>query len=633
MSQDSPEEPENAADPFGGPEWRESTAISASSVASPSTGEPKRRRIRVNRRKRHRRRRIGIAMMIAGCVILLAGVWLVVTGLIARRELTTARSEVHTLRSEISSGDLAAARRTAADFAKHAHRAHLLTTGPVWALAAGLPDGGEPLKTVRGVAASIDVLGADALPQLVRASEGIDPANVRSADGTIDLARIAATVPALDHASATMATAAHRIDGLPRITWLHSIDTARSDVASQLASLRNQITSAAVAARVAPTMLGQDGPKRYFVAFQNEAEARGTGGLPGAFAIVQADHGKLRFIRFENDTTLDGVAAANIDFGPAYHQLYDGANTTTDYRNSNLSPNFPYAAQVWVSMWQKYSGEHLDGAMALDPTALSYLLGVTGPATLADKSAVTAANVVALTQSTVYARFATDNDARRAYLLAIARAVSTKIIDTRGDTSALVRAAAHAAGERRLLIWSADPAAESDLTKTSVGGAIPTTTAPYVGLSIVNDGGNKLDYYLDRKITWQRSGCGSSRQSTVTITLTNNAPASGLPAYVIARSDIRNYPVKPGDNRLEVSYLATTGATMSAVSIDGRPATSGIGFEHQHPLYTVDLELPRGTTRTIVLHLTEPGSNAAPIVLRQPLVRPLTVTLDDARCH
>ena len=26
----------------------------------------------------------------------------------------------------------------------------------------------------------------------------------------------------------------------------------------------------------------------------------------------------------------------------------------------------------------------------------------------------------------------------------------------------------------------------------------PVDTAPYVGLSIVNDGGNKLDYYLDR---------------------------------------------------------------------------------------------------------------------------------------
>jgi hypothetical protein len=46
----------------------------------------------------------------------------------------------------------------------------------------------------------------------------------------------------------------------------------------------------------------------------------------------------------------------------------------------------------------------------------------------------------------------------------------------------------------------------------------------------------------------------------------------------------------------------------------------------------IDVELPRGTSRTVVLHLSEPTSAATPIVLRQPLVRPLQVTLKDAVC-
>jgi hypothetical protein len=49
-------------------------------------------------------------------------------------------------------------------------------------------------------------------------------------------------------------------------------------------------------------------------------------------------------------------------------------------------------------------------------------------------------------------------------------------------------------------------------------------------------------------------------------------------------------------------------------------------------VYSVDLELPRGTSRTIVLRLTEPAGTGAPIVLRQPLVRPLYVSLRDAIC-
>ena len=53
----------------------------------------------------------------------------------------------------------------------------------------------------------------------------------------------------------------------------------------------------------------------------------------------------------------------------------------------------------------------------IDPTALSYLLAVTGPAELPDGTQASAANVVALTESTTYETFATDDSGRRDYLL------------------------------------------------------------------------------------------------------------------------------------------------------------------------------------------------------------------------
>jgi hypothetical protein len=101
---------------------------------------------------------------------------------------------------------------------------------------------------------------------------------------------------------------------------------------------------------------------------------------------------------------------------------------------------------------------------------------------------------------------------------------------------------------------------------------------------------------------------------------------------VTIRGDTRSYQIKPGDNRLAVSYLATQGATMQNVTVAGRPGTGRIGTQLGHPVYTVDVELPRGTSRTVVLYLSEPAGNGAPIVLRQPLVRPLNVTLKDSPC-
>jgi hypothetical protein len=431
----------------------------------------------------------------------------------------------------------------------------------------------------------------------------------------------------------SLSTAASAVAAQPGHTWLGVIDHARSAILEPLAGLAHTVHSGDIAAQLAPPMLGANGVQRYFVAFQNDAEARGTGGLPGAFGILVADHGKLTFTGFEKDTVLTHTATG-LNFGTDYADLYGNADTTSLYLNSNLSPNFPYAAQIWAAMWEKHSGEHINGAIAVDPTAASYLLGAIGPVTLPDHSQVDAGNVVALTQSGVYAKFPEWNDAasQSTYLLDVARSISDGLLQAHGSMTPLLGAAARAAGERRLLIWSADSVIETRLEQTTAAGNIPVTPAPYVGLSIVNDAGNKLDYYLGRSIRWQRTGCGATRKVTVTIALTNSAPSTGLSPVVTARFDAHDYPVQPGDNRLEVSYFATDGAVMNSVTADGIPATAGSGTELGHPVFTVDLELPRGTTRTVVFHLTEPAGSGTPIVLQQPLVQPLRVNLEDARC-
>ncbi|MBA2774339.1 MAG: DUF4012 domain-containing protein [Nocardioidaceae bacterium] len=48
------------------------------------------------------------------------------------------------------------------------------------------------------------------------------------------------------------------------------------------------------AVKLLPPMLGPDGPRSYLVMFQNTAELRAAGGIPGAIAIIRAAGGKLR---------------------------------------------------------------------------------------------------------------------------------------------------------------------------------------------------------------------------------------------------------------------------------------------------------------------------------------------------
>ena len=94
-------------------------------------------------------------------------------------------------------------------------------------------------------------------------------------------------------------------------------------------------------------MLGGDGPRAYLVGFQNEAELRGTGGLPGAFAILQVDHGAFHFSRFESDTDLTYVRT-DLDLGEQFRRTWAGSDPPNDYLDSNVSAHFPYAAQIWA---------------------------------------------------------------------------------------------------------------------------------------------------------------------------------------------------------------------------------------------------------------------------------------------
>jgi hypothetical protein len=193
---------------------------------------------------------------------------------------------------------------------------------------------------------------------------------------------------------------------------------------------------------------------------------------------------------------------------------------------------------------------------------------------------------------------------------------------------ALVVALHDAERDGRLKVWSAHAAEQRLLGTRPYSGTLPDAPGPFAGLVLNNAAGSKLDYYLDRSLRWEAGGCsGSDRSVTATVTLTNRAPTSGLPDYVTQRDDRPPYRTRPGDNRLLVSYYAGVGAKLAGATLDGRPALLAPGVERGHSVYTLDLELPAHSHRTLVLHLLEPHANGTPVLLQQPLVTPLRTTL------
>jgi hypothetical protein len=575
-------------------------------------------------------------LVIVGGLVILGVVWIAVTGYLARQQVHKLEARLQEVAALAAAGHLDQARQAGADIPSIANQAHRLTSGPAWWIAASVPYLGDPVEVFRGATGAGQAVGAHGVPDLLQLTTSLDPATLRTSGAHINTAPLVAAGPRLSSIAAELRAAVSKIDGLPHDTWLGAVDRPRSTLAAQLKSVSGYVDAAARAAKVLPAMLGNDRPKRYFVGLQNEAEMRGTGGLPGAFAILVADHGTIKFTHFASDAELlPAVPGQRIDtrlnFGADYTSAYQASEPTQLFQNSNVSPHFPYAAQIWARMWQQTSGQHIDGAIALDPTVLSYVLTVTGPVALSGGMPLTAENVVSLTQRDEYTIFA-DNGQRKAFLVSILEAASNRLTSGAGSATQLTSLLSLASQQQRLQVWSTDPKVQRLIAQTNYAGAIPTTTRPFVGLTLNNSAAGKLDYYLTRSLTYHRSGCGPTRDVLVTIELTNSAPATGLPPYVNTRLDKHAYPVQPGDNRTLLDYYATAGAQLLSVARNGKPSTASVEHALGHPVYRLDVELPRGATQTIVLHLREPAGNGEPRIWHQPGVTALGVTVQSQSC-
>lgn len=556
---------------------------------------------------------LGLALFVL--LLFAVAAWVGVRGAAARRHLADARAQVPSLRAALlSDGSDFSARLSSVQ--RETRAARRLTSDPVWRLTSRVPFVGRSLRTSGGLAAAVDDLARETLPSLEAAAKALSPTALRPSGDTVALGSLAAAAGPLRAVRDSVTRSEARVAALPSSGVLDAVARARVELLGELAALRGTATSAATAVELAPAMLGRDGTRRYFVAILNNAEMRGSGGLLGAYGILEATDGRLRMRELGTNALLRNTARPAVDLGPEFAGRYRRFASDSYWVNANMSAHFPYASRVWTALWRETRGERLDGTLALDPVALAAILRVTGPA-----GEVTADNVVDLTERQAYVRFARDNDARDRYLQRVARASYQKAVSGAGDTAALLRALAAAAGERHLQVASEHAAEAALLASTPIGGALPPDgTRPYVEVLAQNAGGNKLDYYVRRSVTYTRSG----DEATIEVRLRNDAPA-GLPPYVSNRLDLPGLkaPVE-GQQRLYVSVYTSVGGGLLGASLDGAELAMESETELGHPVFSAFLDLDPGDERVLVLRVREPVGGP-PVVRRQPVVVPDTL--------
>ena len=109
-----------------------------------------------------------------------------------------------------------------------------------------------------------------------------------SADG-MDLAPLQKAAPKVQSAAHAVNESAGRLEEINTNELLPQVAGPLIEAREKLSSLEQNLNTAADAAWLAPNMLGADGPRRYLLLMQNNAEARATGGIPGALAVLNVD--------------------------------------------------------------------------------------------------------------------------------------------------------------------------------------------------------------------------------------------------------------------------------------------------------------------------------------------------------
>jgi hypothetical protein len=586
-------------------------------------------------------------------VVVLATVWLAWTASQAKAQLTQARSALPAVRAAVLTGDGKAGGQLD-DLRKHAVAADNLTHDPVWYLAGAVPWLGDPVATTAGLTRTVRTLAEQSLPDLARVADTLHPAQLLRGGGTLDVAGLAKAAPAVDR----VATSLHRQrDAITELapSWYGPVASARSELLDQLTSLTDVSRDGASAAKLLPPMLGLNGTRRYFVAFQNPAEQRGTGGLLDAFAIVVADHGSIRVERTGSNMQLPSFTGDVAAAVPQLDEQYVAAGATTDWLEANASPNFPDTASVWEAMWHQATGQQLDGALAIDPRALSAVLAATGAVDAPVVGQVGAGRIEQLVLHDQYSMPGLQSSvaSRKSLMLGVGTAVMDAVLHGKASPGTLLPGLQTAAEQGHIQLHSRFPAELSQLEAAGIAGAVDTTSRPFAQVVVENAAGGKLDSWLDSSLGYKVTKCTADhREVMVTVTLRNDAPKTGLPSYVTVRSDQPLNATAPSQNRTDLQILATRGATLLGARLDGAPLvfTSADGkmpatipddaadavlvpeSVSGHPAYVLELELVPGKSRTVTLQLSEPPTTASPLLPLQPMVKTPVATADVAAC-
>lgn len=560
--------------------------------------------------------------------------WLGLKSTSLKTELEEASNLIHQLKQDIAASDADAAAGTLAQIRKHTAAARRDAEDPLWTLASGLPLIGPNIGAVSEIARAADDVAALGLTPLVSVYESLNwDALIPRGTGS-DLEPLRTAAPSLASSAYAVRASSERLEGIDASHLLPQVAGPLKDATAQLKQASGSLNSAADAASIAPTMLGVTGTKNYLLVIQNNAEARASGGIPGALAVLTLDKGRLS-LGAQSTAGDVGAMTPTLPVDPQQQQIYS-TRLGKYMQDVNLTPDFPTAAATAQAMWQKKTGQRVDGVISLDPVVLSYILqstgpvAVTGPSLAAVKAAglpteLTGSNVVPTLLSDVYAKIQ-EPKLQDAYFAGVAKEVFSALSSGKGEAKGLVGGLTRGAEEGRVLVWSASSSEQTVISKYPLSGSItgPSVSPAQFGIYFNDGTGAKMDYYVKRTVQLiKECPAGGYEQTKVRVTSTNTAPqdsATSLPEYVTGGGV---FGVAPGTVQTNIVAYGPAQANVESATVDGQKTPFAPYLHANRPVGVVAQQIAPGESKMVEFTFGKIVQHAEPNVVVTPTVQPV----------
>ncbi|MDP9889827.1 DUF4012 domain-containing protein [Pseudarthrobacter enclensis] len=584
-----------------------------------------------------RKKRWKTSLICFATFLLLSGtlaLWLTTKAAELQSELTSAASLVPQLKHEIELDDKLAVRQTVDGMAIHTRKAADIARFPVWSMSTSLPLIGENFRAASELAISGNDVVQLAVMPLADSYQALDWDNLAPNHDGVDLAPLGGVRTELSAAAQAIRDSAARLGDIDSDKLLPQIRQPLVQATSQLNSYRAIFDTAADLASVAPEMMGSTSPRTYLLMIQNNAEARASGGIPGALAELSIDKGKLALDAQSSAGDL-GIMSPVLPIDSQQQQIYS-ARMGKYMQDVNLTPDFPTAATTARAMWQAKTGRLVDGVISIDPVVLSYILQSTGPVSVnGPELAVVRAsglptelrgdNVVPTLLSDVYAKI-TQPKLQDAYFAGVAKEVFSALSSGKGEGKGLVAGITRGAEEGRVLVWSANTSEQSVISKYALSGSIsgPSVLPAQFGVYFNDGTGAKMDYYVKHTVQLVKE-CPADgyEQTMVRVTSTNTAPAdaaTSLPAYVTGGGA---YGIAPGTVQTNIVTYGPVQSNVESANIDSQKTPFAPYLHANRPVGVIAQQLAPGESKTVEFTFGKIVQHTEPNVVVTPTVQPV----------